>query len=39
MGEEIGNDELPLFAELAARLESEFHAPAPESRDETAPAG
>jgi V/A-type H+-transporting ATPase subunit A len=39
MGEEIGNDELPRFAELAARLEAEFHAPAPESRNETAPAG
>jgi V/A-type H+-transporting ATPase subunit A len=26
MGEEIGNDELPRFAELGAQVESQFHA-------------
>jgi len=40
MGEEIGDDEPQKFDAVAAALESEFHdlLPAPETRDEAAPA-
>ncbi|MBZ0249288.1 MAG: V-type ATP synthase subunit A, partial [Burkholderiales bacterium] len=41
MGEEIGDDEPEKFDAVAAAVETEFHAliPAPEARDEAAPAG